>query len=296
MKKSINKNTNKRIKKHGKTRRKPKTIQLKHKSRLNRTQKGGRMWPFGSQPASITDVQKSADKSLSLSELASQNYQGAATATSVVAGATLIGYGAMTALSATGVGIPLAGMIAGTLLIANKLAKLYINNKKLYVIMLDTMTILSSCYQLNELIEKSMKTFTIYIYNDKFNTITKDNFDALFNEAIQVKDKENLKQTGGSKTDLQNSIIGKVSINKNILSRVLQNLEQLTGYLLETADDNILNILQSDQDIGKSGFKEIVEAEIGKRRNARSKTFGKLKRGFERTFNSQDIKNNILDK
>jgi len=105
----------------------------------------------------------------------SQTTAGQVTSGAVIAGLatgiTQAAYGSVAVLTSTGVGIPLAGAIAGALLIANKLANLYKKNKKLFPIMADTINILSSCYKLNALLDTVYTIFIIYMFNtNAFNS------------------------------------------------------------------------------------------------------------------------------
>ena len=110
------------------------------------------------------DSQSSATN-ISLYQIAKEKNAAAATSAAVLSGLTLAGYGVMSALLATGVGLPLAGALVGVLLLSNKMASLYVNNQKTKAVMYDVMNIISNCYRLNDVINKTMGIFTIYIYN-----------------------------------------------------------------------------------------------------------------------------------
>lgn len=292
-------------------RKKVKTKIKKVKSRTNKTNKTnktkkGTRWSGGfsffNNDSSITNI-------VNTGNLAQQNTGKTINASKNIKIASNIGYGAVTLLSATGVGLPLAGMLGGALLISNKLANMYMDNLKLYTLMLDTMTILSNCYQLNDLINKSTEVFTVYIYttDDEFNKVKEENFKESLNNAETLKNQDISKlkqdsesqlqlQSGGVKQDIQNNVYRFITINETAKLRVFDNLHQLIAYLLEIADDKTIDFLLQDKDIGQSGFKNKIQDEKDKRNKSKLKFIGKIKRGVERTLNSKEIMNNILDK
>jgi len=177
--------------------------------------------------------------------------------------ASNIGYGAVAGLTASGVGIPLAGAIAGALLIANKLSNMYLNNLKLFPIMFDTMSILTNCYKLNELIGKAYEII-----------------------------KSNLPSLGKLNTDLVN----KISIDPEIQKHILFKVNDVTAYLLNIAEDNVLEVLMKDPDIQNNNFLGPVEKEYNLRKKENIKNyFNKVQRGINRFVYVSETKSDIID-
>jgi len=192
--------------------------------------------------------------------------------------ASNVGYGAVSILALSGVGLPLAGAIAGSLLIANKLANMYLSNLELFPIMYDSMTILTNSHKLNNLIGKAYEVIRKHIP-----------------DITDFKNREDVE---------------KVKINEEIKSHILKKVNDLTAYLLQISTDEVLNVLINDEDLKKSGFNKVVEEEIQSRNNGFNSTFlgkkiqskslsylskqtQKLSRGANRYFYSADIKNKI---
>ena len=303
---------------------KPKKRQTTKKSHMRR-QKGG-FWPFSDDktkeadtstsilPTSSTkelmsasqkhdiDSQSSATN-ISLYQIAKEKNAAAATSAAVLSGLTLAGYGVISGLSATGVGLPLAGALAGVLLLSNKMASLYVNNQKTKAVMYDVMNIISNCYRLNDVINKTMGIFTIYIYNQTgFATIVipfkdENQYKTLLEQALEEKAQSLglTKQTGGGyKEEFKTNLVGKCSMNEDIKERIREKIEDLTNLLLKNATDRILDILKKDADVINSGFGEAVKKELTRRNQSMSKTLSKIKRGLDRTVNSSAIQNDIL--
>ena len=183
-------------------------------------------------------------------------------AAKAISTATGVGHAAITILTATGVGIPVAGALAGALLIASKLAKIYVNNKILFPIMLDSIIILANCYKLHHLIEKSIFICQQRIYQKKA---------------------------------INNEIIKKVKIDEEIKTHILIKIGELTVFLLKTATQEVLNALLKDADIMKSGFAQYVNQENLSRTSRASKLLGSIQRSAKRTFSSTIIKDQITD-
>ena len=71
----------------------------------------------------------------------------------IASSATAVAAGIITGLAATGIGMPVAGLLAGALLIANKMLDLYKFNLLLRLLMQDAIFIIMDCYLLFILIE-----------------------------------------------------------------------------------------------------------------------------------------------
>ena len=89
-------------------------------------------------------------------------------AATTLSSAAAVGSGLVTTLAASGVGMPVAALLAGALLVLNKMLDLYKNNLILRLLMQDAIFIIMDCYLLFSLIEKSYDI--IGFYNDPKNT------------------------------------------------------------------------------------------------------------------------------
>jgi hypothetical protein len=172
---------------------------------------------------------------------------------------------AMGALTASGVGIPAAGGIAVCLIIVHKLMKKYKQLKELQILLLDMNTILTNCYYLENMINKVLTVFQIYIndfsegkkYYNKIITVDEyysnlNNAQSCKNIAILVeenkkieKDKKNAKEENTQlekyktnaneenyETNQQIAYTNPKAIEKNTPSDFLKNTKELKGYNL----------------------------------------------------------------
>lgn len=96
-----------------------------------------------------------------LSIKASIKAKNSAELATAAATATYIGYAAVAGLSATGVGVPVAGALAAVLLIANSMSYMKIANIKLKTVLFDVLNIITHCNKLNS---------TILIIFNQFNS------------------------------------------------------------------------------------------------------------------------------
>ena len=147
---------------------------------------------------------------------------------------------AVVGLAASGVGLPLAGVIATALIIANVFAQMNISNLNLKTVMYDTLNIISNSYILNDYInylEYHMKTFNRNT-SDNSNTNT-DNSTNLPEEPNQI--------IVGLKARLKDKIMGLIS------------------YLLSIATDDMLISLQRDKS-ATPAIRELVDAENANRK------------------------------
>ena len=132
-------------------------------------QKGG-VWSFGSTKKSNSDpgeiemkpllqpVPKEKERErIGIEKLVGDRdkLQDSASNAYIASSATAVASGIITGLAATGVGMPVAGLLAGALLIANKMLDLYKFNLLLRLLMQDAIFIIMDCYLLFCLIEKS---------------------------------------------------------------------------------------------------------------------------------------------
>lgn len=180
----------------------------------------------------------------------------AATA-SLVAALSNAGYISLTALGATGIGIPLAGAIAGSLLVINKIMWFFLDNKRLVPVLYDSMSILVNTQNLYDLIKMSHEKI-----NEKQNSST---------EYI------------------------KYGIDESILSHILTKINNITKYLLKLAPDKAIAILNADDTIKMSeNMKTVVDDELKSRNSAIMSKFNMAQRVLNRTFSSNLIISEII--
>jgi len=125
------------------------------------------------------------------------------------------------------------------------------------------MSILTNCYKLNELIGKAYEII-----------------------------KSNLPSLGKLNTDLVN----KISIDPEIQSHILFKVNDVTAYLLNIAEDNVLEFLMKDPDIQNNNFLGPVEKEYNLRKKKNIKNyFNKVQRGINRFVYVSETKSDIID-
>ena len=129
--------------------------------------------------------------SKSLLALAREKDKGAAAAAAIVSGIGLAGQASVTLLASTGVGLPLAGAIAGLLLITNKLANMYIHKLKMKAVLYDVITIVSSCFIIYDLIDRVIEITTIVLNSESLEPLTLE-------QIKQLKNSSSTTSTNGS--------------------------------------------------------------------------------------------------
>ncbi len=140
---------------------------------------------------------------------------------------------------------------------------MYLANLKLKTIMFDTMSILTNCYKLNELIGKAY-------------------------EIIQIK----LKTLGKKPTDL----VTRIGIDSEIQTHILSKVNDVTAYLLNITEDSVLKMLLEDTDIKNRGFMGPVQTEANLRKNNNVKNFfNKAQRGINRFIYVSETKSDIIE-
>ena len=198
------------------------------------------------------------------------------------------GYATAAVLSSTGVLLPLGGALIGALLIANKLANMYIQNKKMKSVMYDTMNILSSVFRLHDLLMKVFGVFLIFIFkNDEWNRIMllpnnleffkSEQYKKLFEEAFQQRKDILTRGEGvtikfvkdGKQETLEikpGNMLLQIGMNKETQEHVIQKTKLLIINLLQTTTDKLLKSLEGDKDVEAVNFKPLVVAEIKRRK------------------------------
>ena len=208
-----------------------------------------------------------------------------ALALTTATGATLAfasnaGYATAAILSSTGVLLPLGGALLGAMLIANKLANMYIQNKKMKSVMYDAMNILSSVFRLHDLLMKVFGVFLIFIFeNEEWNRIMllpnklavfKEKYKELFDKAFQKRSSgQGVTINLGGKDPLiiePGNMLLQIGMNKETQEHVIKKTTILISNLLQTTSDKLLDSLLEDKDLEQVNFKPIVEAEKKRRK------------------------------
>ena len=212
--------------------------------------------------------------------------------------ATAAGQAVIAGLAATGVGIPLAGLLGIILLLANKLALLFYYNLQLHSTLLDLLNIVSNCFRLNDLINYTTNIFTIYFFggqDDKnliknLDTLTidtdTDTYTSLLNKALENKkaqhssltvdkNSESIEEIGLEMTTITNAnaivnakvvnsdqqpdkLIKWISPNVAIQQRLFDKLNDLTDLLLQIATNDMVRTLKNDPTIMNSGMGNLI--------------------------------------
>jgi hypothetical protein len=153
----------------------------------------------GKQPSQVQE------REMSLSKQASDSALNTAALSSVVLTGSYIGNVAVGALAATGVGVPLAGLIGAILIVAQVMANMAIANSKLKTVLYDVLNIIMHCNKINQVIVLILGEFNVKIIN-------------------------------GTKP---------YEIDKEILDRLNEKLELLFTYLLGIGEKQMIKLLYS---------------------------------------------------
>ena len=226
-----------------------------------------------------------------------------------VATATAVGQATVVALSGTGVGLPVAGILAVALLLVNKLATLMADNLMFIGVLYDTTNIITNYYLLYDFIEirNFILQLTLFYKRNPQNPNT-NTFLTKFISTTPTTNQELRKELepqinnmyaylkSNNTTPTQNYII----LNEDIKSRIVEKLSVITKSLLELSPNNIIQILLQDQTL-HAGLKTLITEEAKKRGlnpdGSKSsymifRKLGKLSRGIKRATSSkyyQDI-------
>jgi hypothetical protein len=154
----------------------------------------------------VSKVQEREDKykKTGFGKLASNNAANAAALAGTVATAAYVGNVLVGSLAATGVGVPLAGIIGAILVVAQVMAKMAIANSNLKTVLYDVLNIVMHCNKINQVIVLILKEFNDY------------------NEQNQKK---------------------KYEIDNEIKDRLNEKLELLFTYLLGIGEKNMIQLL-----------------------------------------------------
>lgn len=184
--------------------------------------------------------------------------------------------------------LPGGTLLISTLNMAQYMQKAYTNNLKFNELLNDTMIILTNCYKIFMLINRSSDTFLIAIHNstglnELYNKMLKKNnlsdpteikqFDDEFGEMFQ----EELHIANVNKLEHRKTISGKENIDPHYLlynihqsneikREVKHKLKRILTTLLESAPDNVILLLYMDKTLKEEAFSNVVIEECKKRR------------------------------
>jgi hypothetical protein len=267
MRKNTRKNTRKVKKEKYKKIQKRKLTKYRQKGRTRRQPKyhgigGG--WPWSKNEDSAPPPQIAPPPQTALfqgREDLFKNQQNVENAIKVVKGVgavSAVGYGIASALASTGIGLPVAGVIAGTLLLINTLLKIYQSNLRLRLLLQDAFYIIMDCYLIYDLIVKSYEILNTH--NDPNSNCA--NVEPIANERVYA-------------------------INETMKTQLNHKIEELINALLQLCDTPTINILRGDRELSGAGFDKLLQEEMDKR-NKESRFFSirKFDRKITRTMGS----------
>ena len=178
--------------------------------------------------------------------------------------------GVITALTASGVGIPVATLLAGALLISDKMFKLIRGNLMLRLLIQDAIFIIMDCYLL-------------------FNLIKTSYFCIGKREVPTIECVNNVTEDHG------------YQINHIMEAQLHHQITRLINVLIHLIDTNNLNILKEDATFGEA-FKNLLGEEYNKRQKEAGVrgyfSMSKMTRNFDRKFGGSYYTtelNNILN-
>jgi len=229
-------------------------------------------------------------------------------AATTLSSAAAVGSGLVTTLAASGVGMPVAALLAGALLVLNKMLDLYKNNLILRLLMQDAIFIIMDCYLLFSLIEKSYDI--IGFYNDPTNTcdFSQDEIPKGMEKKVEygfgntlITDPKQLvaqhAMTSGEFIDvakqnkpkdqldkIQNETtnVRKYQINKIMQAQLRYQIENLIKTLLSIMETKTLKILAQDPSLQSNAFGKLLLAEQAKRKEEWYLSFSRIDRNYNR--------------
>lgn len=219
----------------------------------------------------------------------------------IASSATAVAAGIITGLASTGVGMPVAGLLAGALLIANKMLDLYKFNLLLRLLMQDAIFIIMDCYLLFCLIEKSYQIIENFAdpVNDKCNS---SGFSTQLLTSIgpmnNVIDKSNIAVvTSGNTNNNIKDKVRKYQINSIMQAQLRYQIEKLIKLLLSIMETKILDAIIHEPSLTGNAFGGLLRKEKEERTKSgrlSSKTFLRnYNRKFAGAYYITEI-NNIL--
>lgn len=307
--------------------RKTQNSKKKHNKNMRRTHKGGFSLFSSTKPSPSTQaINPVANATTSVLTQNAKDIAETAEKAALIGAVAVVAKTVIVGLTTVGLVSPAGPAIAVLLLVAHELAEIYKANKNLNKLMYDVMNIVSNCYRLNELIDKSVQVFFIYIFNHtalsnqiEFNDVNaktktligetsvyKDLFSAAQTYAKKRVDEYNNSTNKSTfifapndvlqKNNITDSLtlIGKLKKNADIDSRLYDKIKRLTLYLLDLSPTPMLTRLNNDKNIHNSGFGKLLQIEMQKRNTIMSKTFSSANRFYKRTVSSKITTDKIV--
>ena len=281
-----------------------KTIQRKHKGKtrksITRSKYGG--WPslgmFSTKPQTVEPKEVVSTTGLAgdqeqLQHLIDNAYTATAVSSAVIS-----------KLTVSGVGIPLAALLAGALLIANKMFDLMRSNLKLRLLMHDAIVIIMDCYLVFSLIKKSYDV--IGLYDDPYNDCMLDN-EQKINDKMRPKsmDSNQLQQLMSKAKQFMDHREGmdggertrKYQINQIMEAQLKYQIEKLINVLMHLMETDTLNMLMTDSTLKDNAFGKLLQSEDAKRKREAGVigyfSKSKMTRNYDRRFGGEHYVNEI---
>lgn len=247
-------------------------ITTKRRRRINRTRNkkyGG--WTWSGMFTNPTEPVKpvSASEKVGIEGLVGdrEHLQNAIDNTYMGSTATAVASGVITTLAASGVGMPVAGLLAGALLIANKMFELSRSNLMLRLLMKDAIFIIMDCYLLYSLIDKSYEVIGDFVDPD--------------NVCSRNSTEQNLNQSNASR-------VRKYQINKLMQSQLYYQIIKLINVLIHLMETGTLNMIMTDSTLTPNAFGKLLQDEAIKRKKEAGITgyfsASKIARNYDRKF------------
>ena len=267
--KNTRKNTRKVKKEKYKKIQKKKLTKYRQKGRTRRQPKyhgivGGWPWTKDTQPPQQTAPPPQPALFQGREDLFKnqQNVENAIKVVKGVGAASAVGYGIASALASTGIGLPVAGVIAGTLLLINTLLKIYQSNLRLRLLLQDAFYIIMDCYLIYDLIVKSYEILNTHNDPNSNCAFKEPNTEPIVNERVYA-------------------------INETMKQQLNHKIEELINALLQLCDTPTITILKGERTLSDAGFDKLLQEEMDKR-NKESRFFSirKFDRKITRTMGS----------
>jgi hypothetical protein len=213
--------------------------------------------------------------------------------------ATAVASGVITTLAATGIGMPVAALLAGALLIANKMFDIVKSNLLLRLLMQDAIFIIMDCYLLFSLIEKSYDIIGLYDDPDASCNVdigTKMTVKPISEEEISQlisKVNETIQPSSSTNSSAKNSVedamrVRKYQINKIMQAQLRYQIEKLINVLLHLMETKTLIMISQDPSLKDNAFGKLLNIESEKRQKEKGITgyfsLSKIERNYDRKF------------
>jgi hypothetical protein len=229
---------------------------------------------------------------------------------------TAVASGIITTLAATGIGMPVAALLAGALLIANKMFDIVKSNLLLRLLMQDAIFIIMDCYLLFSLIEKSYDI--IVLYDDPFNDCTNTNIKSKMtvkpisqdeitqliskvNKTIQPSSSTSSSSSSSTSSSSSSSTssssnnsgedamrVRKYQINKIMQAQLRYQIEKLINVLLHLMETKTLDMISQDPSLKDNAFGKLLKIESEKRQKEKGIkgyfSLSKIERNYDRKF------------